>query len=244
MYAHYAKIGWGIQHLEQTRKTIHPIRGGQALDAWRKSALLCNMNTTTISATLKTSFFTQILELEQMSKQGESYSNGNSRYGWRNPIRKDTGHLLTDIVSAHAPSRVLEIGTGHGLSTLYLASGLINGYAHIDTLEFDPVVARSSQNRMILCGAPVKVWIGDASSTIPKLKTPYNMVFFDAQKDQYLIQLQLLIKHKLLAENCLILADNVTDRKAECQPFLDWFLIHGVKHEILPTECGLLIANL
>lgn len=202
------------------------------------------MNTTTTSATLKTSFFTQILELEQMSKQGESYSNGNGRYGWRNPVRQDTGPLLTDLVSAHAPSRVLEIGTGHGLSTLYLASGLIHGYAHIDTLEFDPAVARSTQNRMILCGAPVKVWVGDASSTIPKLKTPYDVVFFDAQKDQYLNQLQLLITHKLLSENCLILADNVTDRRTECQPFLDWFTNEEVSHEILPTESGLLVAHL
>jgi len=147
-------------------------------------------------------------------------------------------------VSAHAPSRVLEIGTGHGLSTLYLASGLINGYAHIDTLEFDSGVARSTQNRMILCGAPVKVWVGEASSTIPKLKTPYDVVFFDAQKDQYLNQLQLLITHKLLSENCLILADNVTDRRTECQPFLDWFTNEEVSHEILPTECGLLVAHL
>ena len=179
-----------------------------------------------------------------MSKQGESYSNGNGRYGWRNPVRQDTGPLLTDLVSAHAPARVLEIGTGHGLSTLYLASGLISGYAHIDTLEFDPAVARSTHNRMILCGAPVKVWLGDASATIPKLKTPYDVVFFDAQKDQYLNQLQLLITHKLLSENCLILADNVTDRRAECQPFLDWFTNEDVSHEILPTECGLLVAHL
>lgn len=179
-----------------------------------------------------------------MSKQGESYSDNNGRFGWRNPIRQDTGPLLTDLVSAHAPSRVLEIGTGHGLSTLYIASGLISGYAHIDTLEFDPAVAQSTQSRMSLCGAPVKVLPGDAAETIPTLKTPYDLVFFDAQKDQYLPQLQLLIKYGLLADNCLILADNVTDRRKECQSFLDWFASHDVKHEILPTECGLLVAYL
>jgi len=151
---------------------------------------------------------------------------------------------LTDFVSAKDPKRVLEIGTGHGLSTLYLASGLLSGDAQIDTLEFDSAVAVTTQNRMTLCGAPVKVREGDASETIPKLDKAYDLVFFDAQKDQYLNHLQLLLKHGLLSGNCLILADNVTDRRKECQPFLDWFAQNKIQYQILPTECGLLVAQL
>ena len=45
----------------------------------------------------------EIEYLESQSKIGESYSDGKDRYGWRNPIRKDTGTLLKSMVIAGAP---------------------------------------------------------------------------------------------------------------------------------------------
>lgn len=65
-----------------------------------------------------------IRELETYNKQGESYTDATGRYGWRNPIRADTGDLLRILTIAANPFRILEIGAGHGLSTLYLAGGL------------------------------------------------------------------------------------------------------------------------
>ncbi|MFM8486084.1 MAG: hypothetical protein ACKOCH_07090, partial [Bacteroidota bacterium] len=93
-----------------------------------------------------------IRELETYNKQGESYTNATGRYGWRNPIRADTGDLLRVLTIAANPARVLEIGAGHGLSTLYLASGLASHEnCSIDTIEFDPGVAESTQQRMNDC---------------------------------------------------------------------------------------------
>ncbi|MBU3677914.1 MAG: hypothetical protein FGM54_12145 [Chitinophagaceae bacterium] len=54
-----------------------------------------------------------ILELESYNKQGDSYTNDRGAFGWRNPIRHDTGRILQGIVSASAPKRMLEIGTAH-----------------------------------------------------------------------------------------------------------------------------------
>jgi predicted O-methyltransferase YrrM len=185
-----------------------------------------------------------IQELEMLSKQGESYSNGKGRYGWRNPVRKDTGPILTQIVSDEKPTRILEIGTGHGLSTLYLAMGFDTGKGEIQTLEFDEIVAQSTQHTMNRCGAPVSVVQGDASETIPTLQGHFDLVFFDAQKDQYFSQLMLLLEHQLIGPGSVILADNVTDRRTECQPFLEWFDNNKVRHQILDTECGLLVARI
>ena len=87
--------------------------------------------------------------LESFSKQGESYTNQSGSFGWRNPIREDTGQILVDITSKASPKRVLEIGTAHGLSTLYLVCGLKKELnAVIDTIEFDGQVAESTQQRM------------------------------------------------------------------------------------------------
>jgi predicted O-methyltransferase YrrM len=183
--------------------------------------------------------------LETFNKQGESYASAEGRHGWRNPIRRDTGELLRCFVIAHNASRILEFGTGHGLSTLYLAAGLRDkSKQFIHSIEFDPEVADSSQERFNRCLVPVKVFKGDALEIIPQLEGIYDLVFFDAQKDQYYSQLMALLKYERIAKGTLILADNVLDRKTECQSFLDWFVEKGVSHYCMHTECGLLVARL
>lgn len=52
------------------------------------------------------SFQDEIDELELLDKKGESYSDGKWRYGWRNPIRKDTGPLRRSFVIATAPQHI------------------------------------------------------------------------------------------------------------------------------------------
>ncbi len=187
----------------------------------------------------------EIEMLESFSKQGESYTNDNGSFGWRNPIRQDTGPLLVDLTSKASPKRVLEIGTAHGLSTLYLVCGLkkeLNPV--IDTIEFDSQVAESTKNRMSQLEVPVKVHHGEAMEVIDQLSGSYDLVFFDAQKNHYFKQLKSLLSKGLIGKGSVILADNVIDRKTECQPFLDWFTENDIPHEIIPTECGLLFAKL
>lgn len=187
----------------------------------------------------------EIAELESFSKQGESYTDDSGRYGWRNPIREDTGNLLRTFVIATAPKRILEIGTAHGLSALYLVSGLADfTNAVLDTIELDPSVAAGAQERMNRCKVPVNVHNGDAFQVIEKLKGHYDLVFFDAQKSHYHKQLTMLIDKKLIGLGTVLIADNVIDRQTECQSFLDWFAHEQINHYILPTECGLLIAKL
>jgi predicted O-methyltransferase YrrM len=150
-----------------------------------------------------------------------------------------------DITSKASPKRVLEIGTAHGLSTLYLVCGLNNELnPTIDTIEFDGQVAESTQKRMTKLEVPVKVHHGEAMDVISSLTGYYDLVFFDAQKNHYYKQLRSLISKGLIGKGSVILADNVIDRQTECQPFLDWFTANDIRHEIIPTECGLLVAQL
>ncbi|MFM7727311.1 MAG: O-methyltransferase, partial [Flavobacteriales bacterium] len=123
----------------------------------------------------------EIQLLETYSKQGDSYTNNEGRYGWRNPIRSDTGDLMRCLTISVGPKRTLEFGTGHGLSALYMVSGLADfSQQHIDTIEFDAEVAKSSQARFDACQAPVTVKSGEAMDVIAQLTGHYDMVFFDA----------------------------------------------------------------
>ena len=181
--------------------------------------------------------------LETFNKKGESYANANGSFGWRNPIRQDTGRILQSLCMAHNPKRILEIGTAHGLSALYLYLGA-GEQVGMDTIEFDAPVAQDTQGRFDALGVAIKVLTGDANEVITTLSGVYDLVFFDAQKSHYAGQLQLLLEKNLIGKGTLLLADNVIDREEECKDFLNWFVRENIHHTIIPTECGLLVARL
>jgi len=188
----------------------------------------------------------ELAYLESLSKHGESYSDETTgRYGWRNPIRSDTGALLRALVIASGARRVLEIGTAHGLSALHLVCGWNAGDdVRLDTIEFDVAVAEATQARMQRLQVPVKVCAGDALDVIATLTERYDLVFFDAQKNQYLAQLQALLERGLVGRGTVLVADNVIDRQTECADFLQWCVDQAMPHHIVPTECGLLVGRL
>jgi predicted O-methyltransferase YrrM len=188
---------------------------------------------------------TEIDRLEGLSKKGESYANENGSFGWRNPIRQDTGRILQSLVIASQSKSILEIGTAHGLSALYLYSGL-QEETHVifDTIEFDKSVAQDTQERFNQLNVSIKVHAGEAMDVIHSLTCPYDLIFFDAQKSHYYKQLMALIEKKLIGKGTLLLADNVIDRREECNDFLNWFQLNHINHTIIPTECDLLVAHL
>lgn len=189
--------------------------------------------------------YNEINNLEGYDKIGASYTNENGSFGWRNPIRKDTGNILQALILAANPKSILEIGTAHGLSALYLFAGVKEKEELVfDTIEFDSSVAIDTQARFDNLQIPIKVHHGEAMEVINELNQKYDVVFFDAQKSHYYKQLILLFEKKIIGEGTLILADNVIDREEECKEFLNWFVENKINHTIIPTECGLLVANL
>lgn len=118
------------------------------------------------------------------------------------------GGFLAFLSQLIAPTRILEIGTFTGFSTLCLGEGLKQeGEIHtIELREQDAGTAMSYFTKL----APQKnitVHQGDAKEILPKLKGPWDMVFIDADKTSYIDYYQLVLPH--LNENGIIIADNV-----------------------------------
>ncbi len=183
-----------------------------------------------------------ILRLETYDKQGETYTNDRGSYGWRNPIRQDTGPILQALMLAASPKRILEIGTAHGLSALYLMRGAGQN-CQMKTIEFDEQVARQTQALMDELSLPVEVLSGEAMDMLATLDTPCDVLFLDAQKSHYGKQFNYLHEHGLLANGCLILADNVIDREEECASLFEALRAAAIDYSIIATECGLLVAK-
>jgi predicted O-methyltransferase YrrM len=172
---------------------------------------------------------------------------GGEQYGesaWRNPIRQDTGPILQAVVAAVRPKTILELGTGYGLSTCYLALG--DPHAIIHTVEFDKSVAEQAGEHFQQAGidSQIRQWICSSEEAIRQIphEIPLpDLVFVDHAKRPYKDDVRAIIE-RCSGKQILILADNVEDRKQELSDFLEWFGGIAVTSTIVPTQCGLLVA--
>lgn len=126
--------------------------------------------------------------------------------------RRSTDHLsglfLQMISHMIQPRRILEIGTFSGYGTVCLASGLAeNGIIHTieinDELE-DFIREVFGENGLT---DRVRLHIGDARDIIPRLKQTFDLVFIDAEKDEYLAYYHLVFNQ--VRAGGFIVADNV-----------------------------------
>lgn len=118
------------------------------------------------------------------------------------------GRVLSMISKLVTPQIILEIGTYTGYSALCLAEGLQkNGELHtIDTneelVDFQRKYFDESQY-----GKQIHQHLGNALDIIPQLKLNFDIVFIDADKENYSNYFHLII-HKL-NPGAIILSDNV-----------------------------------
>jgi predicted O-methyltransferase YrrM len=173
---------------------------------------------------------------------------GGEQYGeraWRNSIRRDTGPILQALVCAAQPKTILELGTGYGLSTCYLALG--NSETIIHTVEFDRVVAEQAAKHFQLAGIShqIRQWVCHSSEAIAKipLEIPSpDFVFIDHAKPPYKEDVSAIVARGDGRE-ILLVADNVEDRKQELEDFLEWIPSIALNLTVISTECGLLVAR-
>tara|TARA_B110000503_G_scaffold142912_1_gene241597 strand:- start:2387 stop:3025 length:639 start_codon:yes stop_codon:yes gene_type:complete len=118
------------------------------------------------------------------------------------------GRVLSMISKMIQPSRILELGTYTGYSALCLAEGLTkDGHLHtIDKNEELEDFVQSFIDRSKLA-TQITQHIGDALNVIPQLNEDWDMVFIDADKENYLNYYNLIIP--TLKSGSYILADNI-----------------------------------
>ena len=128
-----------------------------------------------------------------------------------NPIMlsgKIQGNFLAIISKLIKPFNVLEIGTYTGYSTLCIAKGLNSG-GMIHTIDKNEELLQIQNKYFEKSGLrnQIKQYTGDALAIIPKLKFDFDMVFLDADKENYVKYLELI--SPILKPGGILLTDNV-----------------------------------
>lgn len=150
---------------------------------------------------------------EMSTPQGEALS-WVERQSWlrtshgRQVSGPEVGALLRQFVQLLRPRQVLEIGTFSGYSTLWMASALPEG-GRIDTLEINDEMEDLIRAGFARAGLAdrIRLHIGDALDILPDLTGPYELVFIDADKRDYVAYYQAVFD--LVPPGGLIVADNV-----------------------------------
>ena len=128
-----------------------------------------------------------------------------------NPIMlsgKIQGNFLAIISKLIKPFNVLEIGTYTGYSTLCIAKGL-SPAGMIHTIDKNEELLKIQNKYFEKSGLrnQIKQYTGDALAIIPKLKFDFDMVFLDADKENYVKYLELI--SPILKPGGVLLTDNV-----------------------------------
>jgi predicted O-methyltransferase YrrM len=118
------------------------------------------------------------------------------------------GRLLSILSRFKQPRRILEIGTFTGYSALCLAEGLLPE-GELITLEENDELKWIHQK--FIGASPVakqiSVLYGDAMQLIPKLSGPFDLVFIDADKQNYLKYYEMTLP--LVPQGGALILDNV-----------------------------------
>lgn len=118
------------------------------------------------------------------------------------------GMFLTSLVRMMQPKAVLEIGTYTGYAALCLAEGLPDD-GIVDTIEIDVELEDIIRKYFSQYSKREKInlYIGDAVKVIPALDKTYDLVFMDADKEEYIRYYELVLPK--VRKGGYILADNV-----------------------------------
>ena len=149
-------------------------------------------------------------EIEEMGKKSFIPSIG--------PVK---GRILAEVVRKHKPRKILEVGALYGYSSILIAKNS-PAKAEITTVEKNPEHARITEQNVERAKLEdqIKVIHGDAMEILSKLPGPFDLVFLDAEKTQYLDYLK-AVEDKL-HQGSVVVADNVGVFQDQMQNYLHY----------------------
>ena len=126
-------------------------------------------------------------------------------------VGEEVGRFLNALVKAQRATRILELGTSYGLSSLFLAEAARETGGRVITTELS--AKKIAYAREMAAKAGLAEYIdyreGDARAAIAGLPGPFDFVLVDLWKDLYVPCFDLF--HPKLAPGAIVVADNMIE---------------------------------
>jgi predicted O-methyltransferase YrrM len=124
-------------------------------------------------------------------------------------VARTTGQFLFALVAPQTGCEVLEIGGSRGYSTIWLAAGVRYLGGRVLSLESDPAKAEAWRRNIEEAGLDdtAELLEGDAFETLRQIDDVFDVVFIDAEKEDY--ELLFDLSRNKVEPGALFIADNV-----------------------------------
>ena len=148
--------------------------------------------------------------LERLEREdAEEREQGVARERRSRAVAPTTGRFLFSLVAPQNACEVLELGGSRGYSSIWLAAGVRILGGRVLSVEHDP--AKAEAWRRNVADAGLGDWAelveGDAFEVLPQVQDVFDLVFLDAEKDDY--ERLLVLARDKVEPGALIVADNV-----------------------------------
>ena len=123
-------------------------------------------------------------------------------------ICRETASLLKVLLRMQKPTDILEVGTAVGFSAL-LMGAVVGHNCHITTIDnYEKHICKAKENfKRASREEQITLLEGDAALVLKELKKPFDFIFMDAAKGQYLNYLPDVMR--LLRPGGILISDNV-----------------------------------
>ena len=211
--------------------------------------------------------------MEFLSKKIEQYARNHTqkenivlaelnRETWAKVLvpRMLSGHLQGRALSMFSkmirPKYILEIGTYTGYSAICLSEGLQEG-GKLHTIDINEELKSMSSNYFIKAGISNNVvqYVGNALEIIPNIKYEFDLIFIDADKENYSNYFEIVIEKMpiggfIIADNVLWsgkVVGKVKDKDQETKAIKEFnYLVQTserVENILMPIRDGLMICQ-
>jgi predicted O-methyltransferase YrrM len=159
-------------------------------------------------------------------------------------VEPDTAELLAVLARALGATRLLELGTSNGYSTLWLADAARSTGGRVLSIDVDSTrTARAAEHlARTQLHEYVELQTADAAAVLASAEDgSRDMIFLDAERPAYPDYWPDLIR--VLRPGGLLAVDNVLSHASEVQPFRELVRQEpGVTEALVPTGAGALLV--
>jgi len=162
-------------------------------------------------------------------------------------IPRDAGHFLHILTRAMGAQQVLEIGTSSGYSGIWLATALQHTGGELITVERDSSKVNLARRNFRRAGVAevVDLRMGDALRVLNKVAGPFDLVFFDAGKQDQLDFLKTLLERGQVRAGGLIVSDNALTHPSALAPYSSFVRTHPRMESVMvPVGNGFEMSRL
>ena len=158
-------------------------------------------------------------------------------------LHPDSGRLLYVLALALGAKHIVEVGTSHGYSTLWLAAAAQANGGKVITCDINPErIAAARQNFADAgLGGVIEILEGDARDTLRGRSEPVDLLFIDSTKSYY--ETFFDVVYPRMVKGGIVVADNVLSHRDELEDYISYVENHpNLESVSVPIGRGLEIS--